>query len=434
MPTRKSYSLSLETQFKLILLMLALGMFAVLIGMRLYNGYREHLMFAMVEMRRIEQIVKEVPFESDKDLGGFVEDIFSLWKLAPEGDTGELRASVLRTAETAQGHTVYFRMDAKRVWESLIAENKPLFVYGMLSMLAFLQIGALFAYSITRPLRRLDWGFSHLMSGHPVQIPRADYAAEELVLLTDKFNEMSAELTKWREFQDNIVEMERLATMGEMASGVAHEMRNPVASMKMQMNLLRMMRGGEDESLTEFMDNFDEELNNMGSKLEQFLDFARQDKPKRVLIDPIRLQHVAASDLEPVAEEYGILLRVLPLFDEEAEERPIMLGDPGMLKQVLRNVGLNGIYSMEDGGVLTMSLDVGYDKVVFTIEDTGCGIPEKMGLRIFEPFVTTRPDSSGLGLAIAKKSVVDHRGTIRFHSTKFGTAFTIELPLNGGED
>lgn len=412
---------SLETLLKLILLLLGIGLSMVMLGLRLYSGYEEYQVAAEEEIERMQLVVRELSFENTDEFVRFTGGVLKHWKVVSDGGQGD------HQMRTQNGITLWVVLDGRGIWESLIESNKLMFICGIVALLAFLQIAALLAYSVTRPLQRLEWGFERMSLGESVRLPPCRYSARELKMLTDKFNEMALEIDQWHDFQKNIVKMERLAMLGDMSASLAHEMRNPMATLKMQLDLLRIAMKDEHR-YDEYLANFEEELDNMGAKLDQFLDFSRKGSSRRVLVDTVALLRDAADALRATATERGVAIRTLPYSDEAVEAHAI-LGDPDVLKQLLVNVGMNGILSMEEGGVLTVSLNFDEAHAVYTFDDNGCGVPENLGRKIFEPFVTTRPDCTGLGLAIAKKGVEDHNGSIDFASSKYGTSFIVTFPI-----
>lgn len=415
---------SLETFLKLILLGLGVGLTVFLVGIRFYRGYEESALIAHVEADHLEQMAEQASFENDAAFADFINSYSLHWKAAQTEESGA--KGVFRKLVSRDGRHVVLRLDSEKIWNGLVEENKMMLVLAILMLLASVQIAALFAYSVTRPLQRLAWGFRQLSSGLSARLPECRFAAHELIHLTNAFNEMSEQLHHWREVQKHMVKMDHLASLGEMASGIAHEIRNPLASMRIHLDLLRAQLAGDEKSCGR-LGVFEEELGRLERKLNRFLDFARQGSNRREEIAPEELLQWVHRMLLSSARDKGIGIRITPCGGDCS--RLLFHGDPDELRQALLNLALNGMQAMESGGVLTLALALQDDKVVFSVEDTGCGISEKIRGRIFEPFVTSRSEGTGLGLAIVRRTVEDHGGVLDFTTSPSGSRFFMTLPF-----
>ncbi len=239
---------------------------------------------------------------------------------------------------------------------------------------------------------------------------------------------IAKDITERKEMERRLIRSEKLASIGELAGAVAHEIRNPLGSIFTAVNLLGKDRHGRIEpERAELLRIIQEESRRLNRILTDFVHFAH---PRPPLFQP--------HDLNGLVEEVVEALR----FDDKAKGKVFRktldltarkaLVDADQVKQVFWNVSLNALQAMGDGdGELAVST-VGDDgHVHISIADTGPGMSRNQLGRIFEPFHTTRREGMGLGLAIAHRIVETHRGQIRIASQEGrGTTVTIILPLN----
>ncbi|MGI6285013.1 Signal transduction histidine-protein kinase AtoS [Moorella humiferrea] len=223
---------------------------------------------------------------------------------------------------------------------------------------------------------------------------------------------------------------EKLAIVGELAAGMAHEIRNPLTSIRGFLQLLQNKfdpQGVEREYFTIIF----EELDRINNIIKEFLSLAKPAQPQ--------LQFIAFNQLVAeallLAEQEAIMYDV-KLIQNLSPELPLLCLDPGQMKQVILNLTSNAIQATGPGGIVIISsyFDAANRQVVTTVEDNGPGIPpEKLNL-IFEPFYTTKENGTGLGLTLSRRIVASHGGKILVTSkVGEGSRFTICLPvtLNG---
>jgi signal transduction histidine kinase len=223
------------------------------------------------------------------------------------------------------------------------------------------------------------------------------------------------------------VRAERLAAVGELAAGVAHEVRNPLTAVKLLVQATADKGSGHALS-AEQLQVIQDEILRIESTIEGLLDFARPPKPKRVSHDLRRTIAEAVQLLAGRAQHAQVAIRC-----ESGEESLTIDGDPQQLRQVVVNLLLNGIEAMTPGGQLVVraevdSEDAGYASI--EVRDEGPGIPETIFDRLFEPFVTGKEHGTGLGLAISRRIVEEHGGTLTAaNSDERGAVFRLRLPL-----
>jgi len=230
-----------------------------------------------------------------------------------------------------------------------------------------------------------------------------------------------------KELEERIKRSERLASLGSLAAGMAHEIRNPLSSIKgfAQFFLKKAIPGTEDHKYSGVMIKEVERLNRVISNL---LDFAR---PKELVKEKVPLADLIHHSIELIQDDARS--KSIQLMIDIEKGIPDLELDRDQITQVLLNVELNGLNAVQEGGTLWIRCFRGEDPniVIVEIEDTGHGIPEDELSKIFDPFYTTKKRGTGLGLAIAHRIVENHSGTLSVRSQKdSGTVFRIEFPIS----
>ena len=268
-------------------------------------------------------------------------------------------------------------------------------------------------------------GFLNLMDE---RVPEA-FASDEIALVLD-IAERLATVLENSKLYDRMRERDRLAALGEMAAGLAHEIRNPLGAIKGAAQCLDPRQYvGEDG---EFLEVIIEEVNRLNGVVTQFLDYAR---PMKQTFGPTDLNEVVTRTLKLVVNE---IPKEIELKMELAESLPKVSADAEQLKQVLINLVQNAVQALKPvGGKISMrtfsperfSDFRGPDWVQLEVVDDGPGIPSDQQEHIFVPFYTTKQKGTGLGLAICQRIVKNHGGSISVQSkANEGTSFVIRLP------
>jgi signal transduction histidine kinase len=218
----------------------------------------------------------------------------------------------------------------------------------------------------------------------------------------------------------------RLAALGQFAAAIAHDIRTPLTSISLNVQILRRKLQLSDDD-REHLDIALEELARLDRSVAEILDFAKPVKLSSEPIDIAELIETTQKNLSPVLHERGVAFRVEP---SDASDALTVHGDPQRLRQVLTNLVDNAANASRPGAEVTLRASATGDRcIAIEIEDHGRGIGADDLPRIFEPFFTTRPDGTGLGLAIVHKVVRAHGGDIKVRSTiGGGSTFTITLP------
>jgi two-component system sensor histidine kinase HydH len=231
------------------------------------------------------------------------------------------------------------------------------------------------------------------------------------------------DLREIKELQERVTRSERLAALGGLAAGVAHEIRNPLSSIKgfAQFFLKKNPPGSQDHKYSEVMIQEVERLDRVISNL---LDYA---KPKEPVKEKTSLAAIIHRSIELVKDD--ATSKKVELVAEIEEDIPSVQVDRDQVTQVLLNIALNGLDAMPKGGRLVIRCFQEKKSIIVEIEDTGHGISTEELPRIFNPFYTTKKTGTGLGLAIAHRIVENHGGTLSVKGTgKSGTTFRIVLP------
>jgi two-component system sensor histidine kinase HydH len=235
------------------------------------------------------------------------------------------------------------------------------------------------------------------------------------------------DLSEIRTLRNEIARNQRLVTVGRLAAGVAHEIRNPLSSIKGFATYFRE-RYRENEQDAQTASILIQEVDRLNRVVGQLQEFSR---PVSILPRPVRLDRLIADIVKLVesqARAKGVTVAI-----EHRPGMPEVLLDADRLNQVLLNLFLNGIEAMDRGGVLTVRVDEAADsrRLEIRVSDTGCGIrPEDLS-HIFEPYFTTKPSGTGLGLAIAHNIIEAMGAEFAVQSVPgAGTTFTLKVPVH----
>jgi signal transduction histidine kinase len=238
--------------------------------------------------------------------------------------------------------------------------------------------------------------------------------------LERRVNEKSAELDR---VQAEIVQTEKLATLGYLSAGMAHEIRNPLNSISLFVQLIKS--GPDDAEKIEYIEKILKEVDRIDGILRKLLDASKRP---RFTLREVHLDAIIEATLEvfrPQTTLSGIEVR-----RDYRRIPPVLVADPSELEQIFTNLFLNAIHEMPNGGALTIELDHDDREIVIRVGDTGKGIPAEHVSKIFDPFYTTKSKGSGLGLSVVLRIVKTYKGRIAVESSSAeGTVFVVRLPL-----
>ncbi|MBM4254564.1 MAG: GAF domain-containing protein [Deltaproteobacteria bacterium] len=226
------------------------------------------------------------------------------------------------------------------------------------------------------------------------------------------------------EARERLRQSEKLAALGKLSAGLAHELRNPLNTVSMLMYAMAQELPPEN-SLCNDLRIVQGELRRMSLLIEQFLEFARPRPP-----------HFQRDRLDEIMEETLLLIgpeartRGVTIHKEWEKGLPQVWVDGAQIKQVFLNLLLNALQAMTRGGTLTVRLHVSGGSLLASIADEGGGIPPEVRENLFEPFFTTKAGGTGLGLSISQRIVEGHNGRLRlFSQPDVGTTAVVRLPL-----
>lgn len=309
-------------------------------------------------------------------------------------------------------------------------ERRTVLLVGAVAILGALATGGLFL--TLRPLRQLTQKVRDLARGDWSQRVEIDGAqrSDEVSQLAAEFNQMAGAL---EERERRLLRGERLAAAGQLAAQITHEIRNPLSSVALNVELLEDEIEEASPEARNLLGEITREIDRLNTITEDYLRFARRPKPELARLD-LR-EHISSliTFLRPEVELAGVRLETAFPSDEVWIE-----GDANQLRQVFMNLVRNAVEAVTeldrdegDAPWVEVRMRCKDDRVIAVVRDNGPGIdlPEDGLERIFEAFYTRKAQGTGLGLPIVQEIVVDHGGTVRVEDTgPGGTTFRVELP------
>ena len=302
----------------------------------------------------------------------------------------------------------------KQVW----GENNPL---AQFSDVGFFLENAIFP---SREISLSVAGENRILGISGARIEEADERLRGFLLLIE-------DLTEKRVLEDRLRRADRLAAMGTLAAGLAHEIKNPLTAVRAFVQMFPQRYERED-----FRDKFDRivprELDRVNDLLENLLDLVRKPTLRIQSLDPLQIIRQVLETLEPEAVRRSVAVKI-----KEGNGTPRVLADESYLVRAFYNLILNAVQAMPGGGQLTVLTEPGFlpdgtSAVMIMVQDTGPGIPPEQVNDIFNPFFTSKEKGTGLGLAVTNKIIEDHGGTLTVESERgVGTSMNVSLPSEG---
>jgi two-component system NtrC family sensor kinase len=320
---------------------------------------------------------------------------------------------------------------------------------GMAVLCVFLLLVLLFFIisSIINPLKRVVFATNKIAQGdlsHKIEINFQD----EIGQLAQSFNQMTLDLKKanqklinWgktlekrvrertrklQEMQDSLIQSEKLASLGKMAAGVAHEINNPLTSILINAHLM-LEKTGKEHPFFENISLVADETSRCSDIVKGMLEFSRQNPPKKSYV---AMNEIIEHTIKLL--ENQVAFKDIQIIRKISSNMPQINLDKDKIKQVFWNLMINASEAMPRGGTLTISSNLSKDKkyIETSFEDDGVGIPEENINKLFDPFFTTKGVGTGLGLAVSYGIIKQHQGKIKVKSDAGqGSVFTILLPL-----
>ncbi len=228
------------------------------------------------------------------------------------------------------------------------------------------------------------------------------------------------------EFNKKMLTSERLAAIGTLASGVAHEINNPINGIDACMKRMNKVINSPNK-VNEYVKSCQKSLNHMKNVVRQLLDFS---KPQKYSLTKINVNNTINKAIELIS--FRLKKDKIKLTINCMSNLPLILGDAHHLSQLFVNLMINSIDAMPNGGQLAISTITEGNKVIARVKDTGYGIPEKIKNKIFDPFFSTKEPGkgTGLGLSVSYRIAKEHNGKLELNSEKgIGTEFALILPI-----
>lgn len=294
-----------------------------------------------------------------------------------------------------------------------------------------LILSIILAKRYTKPIEEVVQAAKSVALGnldHEIRNERRDEIGE----LAKSFNYMVGKLKEERVLEERLRKAEHLAGIGQFSMSIAHEIRNPLNFISLSIDHIRKKYEPHDEGEKERFNSLILNIKNEILRVSQFAQsFLEQSRPFEL--------NLKKMDAGKLIEEVLELVRVKAEKDnititKESEMVPELYLDPGFIKTCLYNIILNSFQSMPEGGKVTIRTGIADENLSISVEDTGKGISAEKLSKIFDPFYTTKNGGLGLGLALTKRIVEEHRGRIEVKSIEGkGSSVTIFLPVNKGK-
>ncbi len=322
----------------------------------------------------------------------------------------------------------------KSILARLASAKKLMAITAILTFLVLTSaIFSLLTLLVNRPIDALLATIRRARDGDLEARVQAAGSTREFSELGDNFNTMLAHLGKAREdirryHEDQMERADRLATLGELAAGIAHEIKNPLAGIGGAIQVLMQSCEQSDERL-EIFDEILKQIDRIDRDVKDLLSYARTGDPE---LDFHDINKIVGKSLALVRD--NAVQRGVEVSSVLGADIPQVECDDNQIQQVLVNLALNAIHAMPDGGILTMETrtreESGEQWVEVDVRDTGVGIPPEQMDEIFTPFFTTRHTGTGLGLSISRKIIDKHYGELLLASeVNRGTCFTLVLSI-----
>ncbi len=266
------------------------------------------------------------------------------------------------------------------------------------------------------------------------QLNRVEKERKAHAELTAAYRELSENQQHLKESQEQLIQLEKLTSLGQLAASIAHEVNNPLTGVLVYTQLLIKKINSDKFSKESALDNLskmESELTRSTKLIKNLLDFARQSSPTMREVD---INDIINRSFDLIAHSAG--KQNIQVIKELDPSLPRLTADPDQLQQVFTNLILNAVQAMSRGGRLTLRTSADNSQLKIEVQDTGCGISLENMPKLFTPFFTTKRDVKGvgLGLAVSYGIIQRHQGKIEVQSKEGeGTTFTVYLPLHHEE-
>ncbi|MEG6616872.1 ATP-binding protein [Peptococcaceae bacterium 1198_IL3148] len=291
------------------------------------------------------------------------------------------------------------------------------------SLLAIV-IGGLGAFvvinNLTLNVRRIKKGLENLEKDINNLLPEMP---GEMGQIVGAINKMACSLAEKERLEEEMRRQERLASLGQVVTGVAHELRNPLGIIK---TTVQLMEGEVNEpSVQEYCHVIKNQVDRQNKVITELLAYGRPSKPLKELLQLNKLLDAVLTFTSAQLRQNKVKLKTI--YDQNL---PHVYADADRIKQVFVNLILNSVQAMPHGGRLVISTSYNLDQVMVKFKDSGIGIQEGDIKKVFEPFFTTKDTGTGLGLTICRQIVMMHKGDIKVENNEEGgVTFIVILPI-----
>ncbi len=326
--------------------------------------------------------------------------------------------------------TIVTRISATAAYMTASQLLDDLVFVGLVIILVAAICGDIASRRITRPLERLSNAVRKIAKGD-FDVNVAIKSSDEIGELSTSFNDMAAELKEreasLKKAQHALIQSEKMAAVGTLSAGLAHEVKNPLSAVLGYAQLSKRKLTDPD-ALKGYLDTIENETRRCNEIIGNLMQFSRVEKGEhsQIFVNDVVSKSAAIVD-------HQLSLAKVHISFELGENIPAISGNANQLQQVLMNLMINAQQAMGDGGgKVDIVTFVNGESVMITVLDTGPGIDEDVAAKIFEPFFTTKPagEGTGLGLSVTYGIIQDHGGDISVERAESGGAkFVIKLPL-----
>jgi two-component system, NtrC family, sensor kinase len=383
-------------------------------------------------VEKIREVIGSLTYQALVDHLDKYQSLLGTLLKSPERDTSESYNKQLTEAEL-RNHGAELNAMAMRLTEKerqavhkmlAISKRIPL-VFLAFFFLPMIYLANFFIQQILRPLTRFMDYTQRISQGDFSPIQPARRYKDEFSNLAIAFNQMLDQLKK---HQEQLLQSRKMAAIGNLTSGIAHELNNPLNNIGITTEaLLDDLDSLHKETIKKMLEDIYAQTERASSTVKNLLDFTRVEQPSFV---PISVKELLAATIRLVKNE--IDMHNIQLEIDLPKDFKMIHGDFVQLQQVFVNLMLNSIQAMEGGGTLTVAAQkVDRDSIRIDVIDTGIGIPASHVSQIFDPFFTTKEvgKGTGLGLTVSYSIIKKHQGTISVRSEVHrGTTFSVYLP------
>ncbi|MDX1970027.1 MAG: ATP-binding protein [Planctomycetaceae bacterium] len=407
-------------------------------------------------LQQVAQVLAETSFPRSPAVLGKLRQLtgadFAVWSVPaqqvtastyPDSEAAALQQELQRLVHQAQSGSASITLSGRRyrasriesagtggrewLWllvpeGTLVADRwgaaVPALLVGLTSLAVLIPVVLQLAARLGRRIASVQRQVTAVAEGRYEPIVAPAHVDDEIHQLLEAVNELTARL---RELQSRIVETERTRLLGQFAGGLAHQLRNAITGAKLavQLHERRCAIAATDTSLKMAL----KQLALTEQQLKGLLSLGRQQPSTRTPCFPVEVSQSVLELVTMTAEHLGVALA----FTESPPIPQLLLDRESVLAAIL-NLLLNGLEAAGRGGSVSMQVLEQSDRIVWTISDSGQGPNDATADRMFEPFVTTKPEGVGLGLALARQVANDHQGTLDWSRGNGRTTFRLTIP------